>query len=526
MQETTINVQLSYNKGYKWFTKDGIFVKGYLFTPDNQWLRGNDLIRYFQDVQYFTDFQQKLQQANGLFAVVIRKPDAVWAAIDHGRMFPLFYYHQNGIFAITDHPKILQSDAIPLVMDENNATFLCYSGFVPGDKTLLKDVFQLRAGECLCYENETVKKVYHAEFLTEHFFTESRQELKETLKAILDRVGQRLVKILDGRPAVIPLSGGFDSRLLAWLLRKNNYPNVLCFTYGTQDTPERKNAQQTAVNLGLEWHCINYENYFNYRFSEDAVFKEYVHFAANYAHKFYMQEYFALRELLALKKIPENAVFISGHSGAIAGHLLKKSMMDADFRYVEHALEEVFSFVYPRRKDRLLIRKEIDFLNNYDQKYPSYLLYENWRFQETTTKVAISSSKLWELHGYEFLHPLWDKELYDFFVHLPLQHKYNKNLYMEALDELFEEFNISFRKDELYPSEKLIKKVSFRSKIKKRFTFLKYFVNPWKNDIQGTRFFTQEFVNELKAAKCYRKMLSVNGIYSAWYVLQVKKDFL
>jgi asparagine synthase (glutamine-hydrolysing) len=519
----TIHIQLSYNKGYKWFKKDEISVKGYLFTSDNQYVQGDELIHYFSDIPSFSEFQRKLQQVNGLFSVVIRKANTVWAAIDHGRMFPLFYYHQNDVFVITDNPKLLKSNAITLALDENNAMFLCYSGFVPGDKTLLKNVFQLRAGETLCYENGSVNKVFHTEFLTDSFFTESRQELKETLQTILERVGQRLVSALNGRTAVIPLSGGFDSRLLAWLLRKNNYPNVICFTYGTDNTPERNNAQRTADSFGYEWHFINYEKYFNYSFREDALFQEYVHFAANYAHKFYMQEYFAIKELLALKKIPENAVFISGHSGAIAGHLLNKSMMNSDFKYVEQALEEVFSFVYPRRKDVALIRKEIDFLNKYDQKYPSYLLYENWRFQETTTKVAISSSKLWELHGYEFLHPLWDKELYDFFLHVPLQHKYNKNLYMETLDELFASCNISFRKEELYPSEKLVKKVSFRSKIKKRFSFLKYFVNPWKNDIQGTQFFTQDFVKELKEAKNYRKILSVNGIYSAWYVLQAKK---
>jgi len=522
----TTHIRLSYNKGYKWFTKNDIAVKGYLFTPSHQCLRGDELIGYFSGIQSFSEFQQKLQQANGLFAVVIQKSNTVWAAIDHGRMFPLFYYHQNGIFAITDNPKTLQDVEIPLTLEENNATFLRYSGFVPGKKTLLKNIFQLRAGEMLCYENETLKTAYHTAFLTDTFFTESRQELKEKLKTILEEAGQRLVKVLNGRPAVVPLSGGFDSRLLVWLLKKNNYPNVVCFTYGTKNTPERNNAQRTAENLGYEWHFVNYENYFNYSFRNDAVFNEYVHFAANYAHKFYTQEYFALNELLTLKKIPENAVFISGHSGAIAGHLLTKSMMDSNFQYVEQALEEVFSFVYPRKKELALIRKEIDFLNNYDKKYPSYLLYENWRFQETTTKVAISSSKLWELHGYEFLHPLWDKELYDFFLHVPLQHKYNKNLYMETLDELFEDYNIAFRKEELYPSEKLVKKVSFRAKIKKQFPFLKYFVNIWKNDIQGTQFFTQDFVNELKATHNYRKPLSVNGIYSAWYVLQAKKTLL
>jgi asparagine synthase (glutamine-hydrolysing) len=520
-----INVHLSYNKGYKWFSENEIFVKGYIITSDDRLLKGKTLIDYFSGVHSFSDFQAKLQDANGLFTVLIKRKYSLWAAIDSARSFPLFYYHQKDFFVITDDPEQLQIDHIPLVLDEDNAIIFTYSGFVTQNKTLLKDVFQLIAGESLCYENGRLKKEFHTEFLTDTFFIQTRNELKEELKRILEQVRKRMIKILDGRPVVIPLSGGFDSRLAAYLLKKSNYPNVFCYTFGKKNNIELKNAKRTAEKLGYQFCFVNYEKYLNKSLACDPVFKKYVNFAANYCNRFAEQDYYAIRELLDSERIPKDAVFIPGHSGAIAGHLLSKAMDKKNFSFARHALEDVFSLVYPRKKDLRIIRKELEFLDNPEKEYPAYLVYENWRFQETTS-LASNFSKIWDFFGFEYLFPLWDKELFDFFVHVPFQHKYDKNLYKETLAELFKEFNIHFQEEELYPSENLIKKVSFRSKLKRHFPFLKYFINIWKNDIIGSQYIAQGFIQELKESGNYRKMLSFNGISSAWYLMQVKKKLI
>jgi asparagine synthase (glutamine-hydrolysing) len=518
-----INIKLTYNKGYKWVSNNNIFVKGYIFTPENELLKNEALIKYFSDACSFKDFQTKLQNANGLFTVVIKKENSLWAAIDHSRTFPLFYYHKKDSFWLVDNPDLLKSDNIYMELDEDNAVLLSYSGFVPGEKTLLKDVFQFRAGECLCYENDMVSKEFHTKFLTNTFFTNGREQLKKQLKDIIDKVGKRMIKALDNRPVAIPLSGGYDSRLIAYMLRKNNYPNVFCFTYGLFNNIESKNAQRTAKNLGYEWYFIDYADYFDKPLNQYSDFKEYVDFSGTCTNKFYTQEYYAAKNILETQKVPQNTIFISGHSGAIAGHLLTKQMLNDKFSFVDYVLDSIFGFVYPRKKDIKIIRNEIEFLNNHEKKYPTYLLYENWRFRETTVKLGINASRIWDFFGYEHLIPLWDKEFYQFFVQVPLAHKCDKNLYVETLTELFKELNIFFPEEELLVSEKVIKKVSFRSKLKKCFPFLKRFINIWKNDNIGSKYYSRCFTEELEKSKNYRKMLSVNGIYSAWYVNEVRK---
>lgn len=517
-----INVRLSYNKGYKWFTENDIYAKGFLFTEENQLLKGKELIDWFSKIASFDEFLQKLNRANGLFSVIIKRGETVWAAVDHARDFPLFYYQKGSSFVITDNPDTLKADNVPFELNEDSATILTYSGFVTKGNTLLKNVYQLVAGECLCFEKGVLKKDFHTQFLTSSLSDKNRGELKSELNRILEEVGKRMVKMLDGRAVAIPLSGGFDSRLMVYLLKKNHYKNVLCYTYGLEDCIELNIARRTAEQLGYDFHFIDYGKYKDNILSDDPLFLEYVDFSTNYAMRFEEQDYYAIKELTESGKLLPDTVFIPGNSGAIAGHLLSKDMDDKDFSFAYEAFAETFSLVYPRKKELKLIKKELAFLDDKTSPYPPYLVYENWRFQ-TTTALAFNGSRIWEFSGFEYLLPLWDKGLYDFFVGIPLEHKYDKNLYKEVLRELFTEYGIFFHEEEIYPSNALKRKVAFRSKLKKYFPFLKRFVNPAKKSIIGTEYYVAGLVNELKRAGQYRKVLCLNGIFSTWYVMKVRK---
>lgn len=520
-----INIRLVYNKGYKWFNENDIYVKGYILSPDNQLLRESELVNYFSSIKTIQDFKDKLFQSNGLYSVIIKKGETLWAAVDNVRAFPLFYYQKGDFLTITDCPDELIKDGIQLSIDDNNAIILSYAGFVTGNKTLLKDVFQIVAGECIYFDNNNLKREFHTQFLTNNFFSLSREELKKELKKAIFKTGQNLVKILNNRPVVIPLSSGFDSRLIAYMLKKNNYNNVFCYTYGADENVELKNSRKTAENLGYEWFFVKYNDFYHEKMNEDPIFKEYTHFSACYSAQSAEQDYFALKKLFSLNKIPKDAVFVPGHSGAIAGDLVMAKMSDPSFSYIDYIMETTLSQVFPRKKDVPILKNEIEFLNNSENKnqYPPYLIYENWRFQETTSKFGHNGAKIWDFFGYEYLLPLWDLELFNFFVKVPLSHKCDKNLYKETLSELFEEYNIYFKKDETYPSKKLVRKVAFRSKLKKNFPFLKMFVNIWKVDTTGAKFYCKSFIKELKKAGFYRKILNVNGIFSAWYLLEVRK---
>jgi hypothetical protein len=51
-------------------------------------------------------------------------------------------------------------------------------------------------------------------------------------------------------------------------------------------------------------------------------------------------------------------------------------------------------------------------------------------------------------------------------------------------------------------------------------------VNIWEVDRSGAQFYLKSFIKELKKAGCYRKMLNINGILSAWYLLEAKRKLM
>ncbi len=516
-----IKIELVYNKGYKWTNAKNISVKGYLFTAENKLLKENEFVDYLTTLKTFDEFKSFLKEANGIFSIVIKNGNGIWAAIDSTRSFPLFYYQDNDFFVITDNPETFHKHNIPFVLDENNIVLFRYSGFTAIGNTLLKNVSQIISGEAICFEKGNLQKTYYVEFLTNSFSKKTRSEQKHELKQILLRVGERMIQNLRNKPVAIPLSGGIDSRLMAYLLRKNNYKEVICYTFGKKENIEIKHAKRTAEKLGYKFYFINYDEKDD-KLNQDPVFCEYADFAGNYSCKFAEQDYFAVKELIEKKILLPETVFIPGNSGAIAGHLLNKKMEHDNFPFLEHTLEEVFYFVYPRNKEKKIIRHEINILDNVNREFPTYLVYENWRFKGTTA-MAFNSSKVWDFFDFQFLLPLWDKELFDFFLHTPFEHKCDKNLYKETLLELFDEFDINYRGEELYPSESLIKKVSFKSKLKKTFPFLKNFVNIEKSDILNAKLYTLGFVDDLKKSGYYRKVLAFNGIFSSWYILRIKQ---
>jgi len=85
-----------------------------------------------------------------------------------------------------------------------------------------------------------------------------KSECFERLDSIYKNVFSRLIESVQGRTIVIPLSGGYDSRSSAAILKKLGYGNVICFTYGRPESFEVQTSEKVAKDLGYKWCFINY----------------------------------------------------------------------------------------------------------------------------------------------------------------------------------------------------------------------------------------------------------------------------
>ena len=245
-----INILLQKNDGFKWYNKNGIYVKGYFFDEKGVFYHNESLLSYFDTIKDTKDLTSKIQNANGLFSIVMLNNELVLLVVDRIRMFPLFYGFLNEQLTITDKPGIFPKDINKEACEEFLAT-----GFVTGKNTLLNNVFQLQAGELKIYDKEWKKHIYY------HYLSNEKSNIKyeESVKKaheVFNITANNLIKSLNNKTAVIPLSGGLDSRWIAAALKLNNYEKVICFSYGRKGNKESEISQKIAKTLGFEWHFV------------------------------------------------------------------------------------------------------------------------------------------------------------------------------------------------------------------------------------------------------------------------------
>lgn len=519
------NILLTYNRGYQWFLKDGVSVKGYLFDEHNHYLETEELVSYFEGVNSSEEFKCKLEKANGIFSVIIEKEETVFAACDITRTFPLFYCILDDKINLTDDPDNFRSLNIPFSLDQEASVLFEYSGYVCGNKTLLKGINQIQAGEYIYLDRiNSFKRTFFYEYLSETFTSKDYSDLKVKLKGVLENVGKRLILSLKNRPVALPLSGGFDSRLIAYLLKKNDYSNVFCFTYGKESSPELSNSKRTAEKLGYKWIFVNHRKHYDQFFIKDIIFRDYVKFSTNYTSNFFLQEYFTALYLSGERRLPSDTVFIPGHSGdAIAGSHLK-FVDNPHFSVRKYILRNNFNRLYPYKKNISVIIKFIDQQIPDNPHIPSFLKYENWNFKERQSKFIVNSSKIWDYFGYQYLLPLWDLELVEFFKKLPFEYKQYKKLYDDVLKDLFVEEGIYYDEDELHIAKLRLGLTKRLFVIKELFPFLQRKKNIWKNDNLGFEQLSKDFLSELKESGVDKDIILSNGIFSSWYLQQVKNE--
>lgn len=521
-------IKLTHQNAYPWHEKDGIYAKGFLFTAEQQLLKENELISYFIDYKDITTFKKKLAGANGMFSVIIQKDNFCLAATDRLRCFPLFYRFDDNDYILSDDINELFDNQKDKKILQSSESVFGATGYTIGNTTLLQNVHQLQGGEWLQMQAGKVEKDFYFCFAS-LVQNKSYDDAKQQLISILHHLGERLVKVLDGRPVAIPLSGGFDSRLIAYLLYLHHYQNVICFTYGKrQNNDEIHRSETVAKRLGFKWYFIDYQNYKNTNILQDEAFLNYCQYASQYSSKFYFSEYFAAKYLKDELKISENTVFIPGHTGDVmAGSHLRPNMINYTSlkQVAKDLLSTHFNLVKTNARERRYFLQQLQnqLTDLQSDNIDFWQLSDAWDVRERQAKYIINSCKLWDFNGFAYLIPLWDAELADFFASLPFEFRLNKKLYDDVLSDFFKNQDILFKED---------KKLSFSNNykdkikiwIKRNLPFIHKKKNIFQNDIFDFQNSTLSMMKEIKDGNRKKKMLHYNAIMSEWYLYRIENE--
>lgn len=530
-----IKVDLNINKGFKWYTENNISVKGFLFDSDQNYFEKEQLVGYFKNVKTKKELLDKTSNANGLFTVLIQNSDKeILSANDNIRAFPLFYSTQNDVLHISDNAyEVLKSIQNPeLNIPAKNE--LLSSSYVTGSSTLIKDLLVTQSGQISQSQHADLKSEFYFNYYTSSENQSSYELQKKQLKYELDKAFERLVVSLGGRKVIIPLSGGFDSRFIACKLKELGYKNVLCFSYGKwDDNQERKTSQRVAKQLGFDWEFVEYDKNTVGNYINDETFKNFWLYYSQLSASVMFHDYFALKYFKEQNIIPDDSIFVPGHSGDFLGgsQLYKNGDIKKDAS-LETIARNILKYRFVLTKQSSKTKKEI-FNNIYSQlknqhkehELPmAYSIFEDWEIHENLSKYNANATHIYDFFGYEYRLPFWDKSLVNYCKTIPYNYKFGKILYDDVLRNKFEELDVNFDEGRMLNTTEF-KLYKLRSIIKtliplKIINYLKPKADPLNYD-----FAQSNLLEELKTRHNFSnaKIKSRNSIFTHWYIKQVEE---
>lgn len=392
------------------------------------------------------EWQASLEELNGFFAVIAQSDTHTTVVVDRVRSMPLFYGQKEEQVFISDSAEWVRQQLGETQMDPVAKDEFQLAGYVTGQDTLYPNVKQLQAGELLQIDHSSTKPklATHRWYLFTH--TEPDQWNEAGLYQLLDEAVnnsiERLIDYAAGRQIVIPLSGGYDSRLIALKLKQLGYKNILTFTYGVKGNKESNYSKQVADALGLKWHFVEYtpEKWREVWQSQER--KDYQLYASNWVSLPHIQDWLAVKIMKQDQLISEGAVFSPGHGAmAILNHLHGLNIEKCYFK------EELIKRKYSDTRFDLIgnpsaIENRIETITKRIGMVAPVIIdgLSFFEWQERQSKFLVNSIKVYEYFCFDWWIPLYDQEFLCIWQKAPLPFRSDKTFYINFVKQEYTKF--------------------------------------------------------------------------------------
>lgn len=437
-------IETSYNKAFSWIKVKGISFIGYFNNCPFLIPTSKEIEDVFAGCHSFSDYSLKINSLNGVFSIIINADDFFIAASDSTRFFPLFYGIKKDTFFLSDDIEYVRKNIASDMLDETACTEFLSAAFTGSSRTLYQKVFQIRPVEILSVKQEQINRQYFFSFSKTHseIFNSEYTELLLQAKNLIDKNFSNLLKRLKGQKIALPLSGGYDSRLIAFKLKEHGFDHTVCFTYGRKNK-EVEISKKVAETLGFKWYFVEYTDNLIKDFHQTKVFNDYYQYASRGTSMFFLQEYPAIKYLIENNIINKEYNALPGHSGdLLRGALLYKNFPENCTRnqLPDILLSNKFVHATLNRKDKRILYQKLN--EHIDELYfnPELLPYsilEDWEMKERTAKYIFNSSHAFTYFGIKVFFPLWNKDIIEFFRRLPFAERLNGKLYYDVLKKCY-----------------------------------------------------------------------------------------
>lgn len=366
-----------------------------------------------------------INQLNGTWAFVWLKGEEAVFSVDHIRSIELLYHfnkHEKACYVFDDLTRYLKGRDFEF--EEDVIHEYLSSGFAWRYKTLVKDVFSIQAGEfVIVNEGHIVRSDF---FIPYPNLSKKKIPTDSIINKIDDtfcRVVKRLIESVNGRRIVIPLSGGYDSRLIVNYLCKLGYKNIICYTYGAKNNLDSEFSKNVANALDLPWYFVEYKGNLFLEEVDSQEVNEFCRFACNGTNTPILQEFYAIKNLKERGIITEDDVIVPGHSfDAYAGAYQSKACYPwcVASEIYGTSVKMFYGTAYGNT-----IRDLRDYVNE-NKRHSVKDAFEIFSLREHMTKAIFNAVRVCEWFGIEWRIPWTDKELTEEWLDIPWCMKYGR----------------------------------------------------------------------------------------------------
>lgn len=456
----SLQVNLSWDRGRGWLSVSldsfDLWIKGFAFKDGRLFRRREFASLFFESIRSAPVAHRAdrlislLRSLNGTFAVVLRDEGWLFAAVDRIRSIPLFYGMRDEGFCVSDQAGWIRRQLASKKPDPLSVREFILTGYVTGSETLFPGVRQLQAGECLWYAGSedpsqpTTHRYYH--WIHRDYYDAAEEQLQAEMNDMHLRVFERLSESTAGCTLVVPLSGGYDSRLIVTMLKRLGRDDVLCFSYGHPGNWESEISRRVAKTLGYRWLFVPYSHRKWHLWYEDDRRAAYDLCAFNLTSRPHYQDWPAVWALKEQGRIPEDAVFVPGHTGDFisGGHIppawvaVGKASTLTLLNGIKDKHYNLWQTDYASFSEHFGVRI-VNRLAGSSWATPEEMAsaFEYWEWRERQAKYIVNSVRVYEYWGYDWRIPLWDYEMLEYWARIPLEDRVGNKIYRRSLERLF-----------------------------------------------------------------------------------------
>jgi asparagine synthase (glutamine-hydrolysing) len=418
---------------------------------------------FLNDVRSIMQLYKKLgygfaKYINGLFLVALydQEKDTVLVANDRYGFYPMFYFLGDKRFVFASEVKpILKEPTFAQRIDRSAVSeFFSFSQLI-GDATFFEQIKWLGPATILVYDRlkDQVLMQQYWDFSVERYKEHRAADLDVLLKSykkLMMKAVERAVQ--DKKEIGVFLSGGLDSRHVAAFASETDV-DVVTFTFGARNCPQRGIAKRVAEELGLE-------NVF-YEISSD--------FISNFAAKIVYQGdgLIRIRDCHCITVLERISKIVDTVLMGTLGESLFGYNADALFQYIKKranynwkSLNSVKEYIFNHANRGLPLdmyseafaedfhvqAKEM-LLTNFEKEFNRILrnkrfntaldLVNYWDYRVTEQRYIFQTFQF--INWYvETRHPFLDNDLVDYFAfRLPIQLQLGERFLKKALNYCF-----------------------------------------------------------------------------------------